>query len=469
MATPNKRRKKYLESGEPFQLPRTTHNRNSARIAECADTSQSGHGTSVNEPSPSTSRNDQPTNDGVQSGQAEADGFLEETFDGEDGMVVEDEYGNPVDQGDGINMRLDHDSHASDSVSDAPVYDEAQCLADSFAEYGNSTLPHSTTTKAEAVALIMAFLTSENMPWTALDKLLHLVNTLFGAGSDVLPRSKYLFRKLWAAKTENVVRYHYYCRGCGSSIDDASESEARKVCSKCAMTFELAQAKSDGCFFITMNLHDQMRHIISQTKQVLHENLVKLREEAQTPSDVIQDITSAAGYRHLQQSGLHEWTDLTITFNTDGSPLYKSSRASVWPVQFIVNELPPSERFNHCVLGGLWFGSSHPDMSLFMTKFVEEVTSLGLLTWEHNSTVLSSKVHALCCCVDAPARAEVRHHVQYNGYFGCTWCLASGEHLEGKDFGLTVVTLCLSASLFSLFSLGGGLGLPPLTPLPKEK
>ncbi|KAG0436799.1 hypothetical protein HPB47_017753 [Ixodes persulcatus] len=324
-------------------------------------------------------------------------------------MVVEDEYGNPVGQGDSIDTRLDHDSHASDSVSDAPVYDEARCLADSFAEYGKSTLPHSTTKKAEAVALIMAFLTSENMPWTALDKLLHLVNRLFGAGSD---------------------------------------SEARKVCSKCAMTFELAQAKSD----------------------------VKLREEAQAPSDVIQDITSAAGYRHLQQSGLHEWTDLTITFNTDGSPLYKSSRASVWPVQFIVNELPPSERFNHCVLGGLWFGSSHPDMSLFMTKFVEEVTSLGSLTWEHDSTVLSSKVHALCCCVDAPARAEVRHHVQYNGYFGCSWCLASGEHQEGslRYRGKTPdeertpegVRRDMQLALLSGASVNGVKGPSPLTDLP---
>ncbi|KAG0436434.1 hypothetical protein HPB47_017949 [Ixodes persulcatus] len=280
-------------------------------------------------------------------------------------MVVEDEYGNAVGQGDSIDMRLDNDSHASDSVSDEPVYDEARCLADSFAEYGKSTFPHSSTTKAEAVALIMEFLTSENMPWTALDKLLHLVNRLFGAGT---------------------------------------------------------------------------------------------------------------GYRHLQQSGLHEWTGLTITFNTDGSPLYKSSRASVWPVQFIINELPPSERFNHCVLGGLWFGASHPDMILFMTKFVEEVTSLGSLTWEHDSTVLSSKVHALCCCFDAPARAEVRDHVQYNGYFGCSWCLASGEHLEGSLHyrGTTSdeertpegVRRDMQLTLLSGASLNGVKGPSPLTDLP---
>ncbi|KAG0417211.1 hypothetical protein HPB47_005794 [Ixodes persulcatus] len=46
---------------------------------------------------------------------------------------------------------------------------------------------------------------------------------------------------------------------------------------------------------------------------------------------------------------------------------------------------------NYRILGALWFGSSHPDMSLFMSKFVEEATSLDSLTWEHNSVNLLSK------------------------------------------------------------------------------
>ncbi|CAN7943307.1 unnamed protein product [Ixodes hexagonus] len=70
-------------------------------------------------------------------------------------------------------------------------------------------------------------------------------------------------------------------------------------------------------------------------------------------------------------------------------------------------------------------------MALFLSKFVKEINALGSLTWQHNSSTISSRVYALCCCVDAPARAEVRNHSHFNGYFGCPWCLASGEHLEG--------------------------------------
>ncbi|XP_049271227.1 uncharacterized protein LOC125758252 [Rhipicephalus sanguineus] len=52
-----------------------------------------------------------------------------------------------------------------------------------------------------------------------------------------------------------------------------------------------------------------------------------------------------------------------------GSPTTKAAA-------FLVNELPPDARTKNCMLGGLWFGS-HPDMSLFMAKFVDELNQCG--------------------------------------------------------------------------------------------
>ncbi|KAL1471170.1 hypothetical protein MTO96_023857 [Rhipicephalus appendiculatus] len=124
---------------------------------------------------------------------------------------------------------------------------------------------------------------------------------------------------------------------------------------------------------------------------------------------------------------------LTITFNTDGSPLFKSSTSPIWPIQFLINELPPAYRMKNFLVGGLWFGR-HPDMSLFMGKFVEEVNNFGHLVWRAASSVIKSTVHAICCCVDAPARAAVMNMVQFNGVFGCPWCYACGDHHEGNLF-----------------------------------
>ncbi|KAM7291259.1 hypothetical protein ISCGN_027832 [Ixodes scapularis] len=315
--------------------------------------------------------------------------------------------------------------------SPAPPYDEASLLSDCFAQYGDSTMPHSTTTKTEMIAMIMAFLASFNLPWTALEFLLLMLNKSYGPGSDVLPKSKYLFRKLWAAKSNKLVKHHYYCPTCGSLLKEVSENDIDRECPSCNISQNLDKARRDGCFFTMLSFRDQVSQVISQTKATLHDNLKKLKEQAEEPSEIVRDITSAAAYKKLRESDVLNWSDLTVTFNTDGSPLYKSSKSSVWPIQFTINELPPRARFEHCVLAGLWFGSSHPNMALFLEKFVEEVNALDSLTWHHNSSTISSKVYALCCCVDAPARAEVRNHSHFNGYFGCPWCLASGEHLEG--------------------------------------
>lgn len=89
-----------------------------------------------------------------------------------------------------------------------------------------------------------------------------------------------------------------------------------------------------------------------------YSNLQKLQHESD--SDTTTDTTTAALCKHLRKTGTLHWSDLTFNFNTDESPLFKSSKSSVWPIQFVINKLPPSLRFQHCMLSGLWFGPKHP-------------------------------------------------------------------------------------------------------------
>ncbi|CAN7945486.1 unnamed protein product, partial [Ixodes hexagonus] len=42
-----------------------------------------------------------------------------------------------------------------------------------------------------------------------------------------------------------------------------------------------------------------------------------------------------------------------------------------------------------------------------------------------------STVYCVCCSADSPARALMQNMVQYNGYFGCGWCLHPGKAVEG--------------------------------------
>lgn len=285
--------------------------------------------------------------------------------------------------------------------------------------FAESTLPGSPTTVATAVVLITAFVVAHGLSWTGLDDLLRLINVLFG--STVLPHTKYLFRKLWAQTKQDRVVYHYYCDSCSTLLNPTL------TCEVCNTVHKLAELRLKGSFFVILKIRDQLSHLVHMNKRVLHENLLKLQTAT---SDYITDITSGAAYQRLKRDGILKEGDLTVTFNTDGSPLFKSSKTSIWPIQLTLNELPPEVRLKSSTLAGLWFGKKHPNMSIFLSKFGEQFESMEPLAWSCDTTTYVSRAYAICCCVDAPARAAVQNYMQFNSFFGCPWCLSPATNVE---------------------------------------
>jgi len=70
---------------------------------------------------------------------------------------------------------------------------------------------------------------------------------------------------------------------------------------------------------------------------------------------------------------------------------------------------------------------------------VSEVTSLHNEGFNYISATSKEQVlmhvgASLCIC-DAPARALVQEFTQYNGKFGCGFCMHEGKHIEkGNGF-----------------------------------
>lgn len=143
------------------------------------------------------------------------------------------------------------------------------------------------------------------------------------------------------------------------------------------------------------------------------------------------DITDGKGYLAMRQK--LKKNDLSLTFNSDGSPLFKSSKYAIWPVQVIINELAPHHRNRRVVTTTLWYGQSHPQMELLMGSFVQELEHLAQngITWTDGTSSVTSQVYLFSCCADAPARAIMQNMRQFNGYFGCGWCLHPGSIVDG--------------------------------------
>ncbi|KAH6921292.1 hypothetical protein HPB50_027717 [Hyalomma asiaticum] len=64
------------------------------------------------------------------------------------------------------------------------------------AKFGVGTLPHSTTTIAEAISMLVNFANSRRLPFGALAQLVTIVNKLFAPAKDVLPSGKALAKAL---------------------------------------------------------------------------------------------------------------------------------------------------------------------------------------------------------------------------------------------------------------------------------
>lgn len=110
-------------------------------------------------------------------------------------------------------------------------------------------------------------------------------------------------------------------------------------------------------------------------------------------------------------------------------------------------------RWSNVLLAALWFGAGHPDMVMFLNPFVNEINRIGTITWESGGHVMNSGVQIVCCCVDAPARAAVLNMKQFNGYYGCTWCLQKGTYLNGKQLLNRHIDLGTVPSSLAYFTL----------------
>lgn len=177
--------------------------------------------------------------------------------------------------------------------------------------------------------MAMSFCVAHGLSWSALGDLAKLVNNV--AGMKVLPRSQYMFTKLWATQKDDLVQYWYRCTECDSVLEDQNGDCVCEVCDMKVPASDL-HAKSH---FITLDTRKQLHMLIEETQEIIAGALTARNERC---DDVITDITNGASFSHLQQQvdGLRQ-DDLTLTINTDGSHVLKSSKMSVWPIQFTLN------------------------------------------------------------------------------------------------------------------------------------
>ncbi|XP_061183192.1 uncharacterized protein LOC133191454 [Saccostrea echinata] len=220
----------------------------------------------------------------------------------------------------------------------------------------------------------------------------------------------------------NPLIKHYYCARCLAFQKNNGPGENCTVC-------ESAMDKSNKRYFLEMPIENQLKNLFAQNG--FYNNLQGRFRKSFNNS--YEDITDGTLYRQLYNNDgpLSSSDNLSFVLNTDGAPVFKSSKVSIWPVFLVINELPFKIRMKkeNMILAALWFGNEKPAMGTFLKPLQKSFLALkdGIKCFSPERGEFLSKCFLLAATADLPARSLLCNSVQFNGKFGCWKCTQPGE------------------------------------------
>ncbi|XP_024889701.1 uncharacterized protein LOC112466052 [Temnothorax curvispinosus] len=238
---------------------------------------------------------------------------------------------------------------------------------------------------------------------------------------------------------DNIITYHYYCTNCYSKLYSTTKKhfDANQIlCEFCNHKHNISLSSTN--MFLSIDLRYQL-DLLMQDKNVQNALIEKINARRVTQeSRDISDISDGELYRELI---MDYPTSLTCNINTDGAPLFHKSKRSFWPLQLIFNDLPPTMRFKYVLTVGIMIVEHEPTpqlMNTYITEFIKQINQLredGVdlgITVDNVRTSYTPTV--LCCSMDSVARPVVQNRIQYNGYFGCSYCYHPGLYISAMRY-----------------------------------
>ncbi len=245
----------------------------------------------------------------------------------------------------------------------------------------------------------MSYILRHNLTGVAMDHLLQIFNEHF---PGLVPATSYLFHKSFGQYGEYV--RHFYCHHCSTYI--GTKECGLGQCMLCQLAFDVNFSLKNGSYFLAASLSTQIKEILEKPK-------IKISGHAKIPG-YISDIQCGREYRKFKDSGEIAEDDISLLWNCDGIPVFKSSKCQIWPIQCQIIEWQPADQKKNICVPCLWFGESKPNIQTLLIPFVKELQELQTqgITWGKGHT---SKVYALICSADSVARPLLQNTKQFNG------------------------------------------------------
>ena len=223
------------------------------------------------------------------------------------------------------------------------------------------------------------------------------------------PISLYKFKKFFSSLETPLIK-HFYCMLCSDKVND-------HFCNRCNQGNEIS-------YFLEIPILDQLKSMFhrSEFRNNLNHRFTRVKKNQNN----FEDIYDGSVYKSLPEDFKNNVNNVTFTWNSDGIPLFKSSKISIWPLYLMVNELPYNFRIRkeNNIVAGLWFGPHKPAANLFLSAFENDLKSLytGIEVNIPNNNVINVRGLIISGTCDLPAKALFLNIQQYNGKHGCSNC-----------------------------------------------
>ena len=388
-----------------------------------------------------------------------------EYFEGESAATASVSYDVEVDQGD-MQFEIHHNGHNSesdgvaegleeelprrsteseeeaDSGAEEKADSESEEKADSGAEDDADSGSHhehddpfyagAAITVGVAITLLLAFIVRHKLTNEAIADLLYLIDHLCPKPNRYC-KTLYKFKKFFSFLVLPFNCY-YYCAQCVNPISDM----ALRSCNICKAVINSVK---DLGYFIHIPISEQIKTLFA--RKHFYTNLLHRFTRVILNQDCFEDIYDGLLYKKLMLPNgiLNSQNNISLTWNIDGLPVFSSSKFSLWPCYFVVNELPYQLRLlkENMIIGGLWFGEEKPNMHVFLKPIIAELATLERDGIEVQSPSIPhpfvSKVILLAGTCDLPAKCMILNTIQFNGMFGCIKCIQPGFSFSTSAHG----------------------------------
>ena len=291
-------------------------------------------------------------------------------------------------------------------------------------------------TVRDVVEMVVAYNLRFGNSQEARQMLIEMITIFAGPEFIDFNISNYKLSQIFDPPPDKIT-YHFYCHECLKKVLHSSLKKGIKgqklICEECKS--EHIIRLSNPSYFINIDLEYQLR-LLLESEEIVQYFIPKIPNEDSGNENVMSDVNDSILHKRIIEKYP---IIITCVISTDGAPLFNISKRGFWPLQILLNNLPAHLRFKFVLLVGLMIVKSEPKpdlMNLFINEFVKQAIRLNSEGMKVNFVLENREVilhfTPIFVVADSVARPVLQNRLQYNGYYGCSYCYHKGFYIHKK-------------------------------------